>query len=103
MEHSNRIAIDPAIRFGKPCVRGTRITVGEVLGFLAGGGKLAPDDALIQALRDKHGPDFEQWWQQRFGFGFDCLTRSEARYLEKSSDAHTIRDRLAAAGFEGGA
>ncbi len=38
MERLNRIAIDPAVRFGKPCVRGTRITVGEVLGFLAGGG-----------------------------------------------------------------
>jgi uncharacterized protein (DUF433 family) len=41
MEHLSRIAIDPAIRFGKPCVRGTRITVGEVLGFLAGGGSEA--------------------------------------------------------------
>jgi uncharacterized protein (DUF433 family) len=38
MEHLDRVAIDPTIRFGKPCVRGTRITVGEVLGFLAGGG-----------------------------------------------------------------
>jgi uncharacterized protein (DUF433 family) len=25
------------LRFGKPCVRGTRITVGDVLGYLAGG------------------------------------------------------------------
>ena len=33
----DRIAIDPAIRFGKPCVRGTRLTVGDVLGYLAGG------------------------------------------------------------------
>ena len=33
----DRISIDPAIRFGKPCVRGTRITVGDVLGYLAGG------------------------------------------------------------------
>jgi uncharacterized protein (DUF433 family) len=33
-----RISIDPQIRFGKPCVRGTRITVGKVLGFLATGG-----------------------------------------------------------------
>ena len=32
-----RISIDPNIRFGKPCVRGTRITVGDVLGYLAGG------------------------------------------------------------------
>jgi uncharacterized protein (DUF433 family) len=32
-----RISIDPAVRFGKPCIRGTRITVGDVLGYLAGG------------------------------------------------------------------
>jgi uncharacterized protein (DUF433 family) len=32
-----RIVADPAIRFGKPCVRGTRISVGDVLGYLAGG------------------------------------------------------------------
>lgn len=37
MDQSSRISVDPAIRFGKPCVRGTRITVGEVLGFLASG------------------------------------------------------------------
>jgi uncharacterized protein (DUF433 family) len=35
MKHLSRIVIDPTIRFGKPCVRDTRITVGEVLGFLA--------------------------------------------------------------------
>ena len=33
----DRISIDPAVRFGKPCVRGTRIAVGDVLGYLAGG------------------------------------------------------------------
>lgn len=32
-----RISVDPSVRFGKPCVRGTRITVGDVLGYLAGG------------------------------------------------------------------
>ena len=32
-----RISIDSTIRFGKPCVRDTRITVGDVLGYLAGG------------------------------------------------------------------
>lgn len=31
------IAIDPKIRFGKPTIKGTRITVEEVLGALAGG------------------------------------------------------------------
>lgn len=37
MELLSRISVDPLVRFGKPCVRGTRITVGEVLGYLAGG------------------------------------------------------------------
>ena len=37
MSPLDRISIDPNIRFGKPCVRGTRITVGDVLGYLAGG------------------------------------------------------------------
>lgn len=64
--------------------------------------KLAPEDSLIQALREKHGQDFEDWWRERLGFGYDSLTRSEARYLGNSPDAHTIRDRLIAAGLEGG-
>lgn len=33
----DRISVDPAVRFGKPCVRGTRLSVGDVLGYLAGG------------------------------------------------------------------
>jgi len=33
----DRISIDANVRFGKPCIRGTRITVGDVLGYLAGG------------------------------------------------------------------
>jgi len=33
----DRIAVDPTVRFGKPCVRGTRISVGDILGYLAGG------------------------------------------------------------------
>lgn len=32
-----RIVIDPNVRFGKPGIQGTRITVEEVLGALAGG------------------------------------------------------------------
>lgn len=37
MDLFSRVSVDPEIRFGKPCVRGTRITVGEVLGYLASG------------------------------------------------------------------
>ena len=31
------ITVDPAIRSGKPCVKGTRTTVYDVLEYLAGG------------------------------------------------------------------
>ncbi len=34
MDH---VTIDPAVRSGKPCIRGTRITVHDVLEYLAGG------------------------------------------------------------------
>ncbi len=37
MSALERITTDPTVRFGKACVRGTRITVGDVLGYLAGG------------------------------------------------------------------
>jgi len=37
MEYRDRIVIDPEVRFGKPCVRGTRLTVGDVLSYLAAG------------------------------------------------------------------
>jgi len=37
MDYRDRILIDPEIRFGKPCVRGTRISVGDVLSYLASG------------------------------------------------------------------
>jgi uncharacterized protein (DUF433 family) len=51
-----RITIDPDVRFGKPCIRGRRITVQEVLEWLSGGAsqeqiladypQLEPDDFL---------------------------------------------------------
>ncbi len=32
-----RIVIDPAVRSGKPCIRGTRMTVYDILEYLASG------------------------------------------------------------------
>lgn len=36
-DYNNIITIDPNKRFGKPCIRGMRITVYDVLGWLASG------------------------------------------------------------------
>lgn len=44
MDFSGRIVVDPEIRFGKPTVRGTRITVGDVLSYLASG--MSEDEIL---------------------------------------------------------
>jgi uncharacterized protein (DUF433 family) len=51
-----RITIDPEVRFGKPCIRGHRITVQEILEWLSAGSspqqiladypQLEPDDLL---------------------------------------------------------
>ena len=37
MSYQDRITIDPAQRGGKPCIRGMRITVYDVLEYLASG------------------------------------------------------------------
>lgn len=34
---NNYISINPNIRFGKPCVTGTRISVSDILGWLSTG------------------------------------------------------------------
>lgn len=37
MGWEERIGVNPAVRSGKPCIKGTRITVYDVLEYLAGG------------------------------------------------------------------
>ena len=44
MSYRERIVIDPAVRSGKPCIKGTRITVYDILEYLAGG--MSEDDIL---------------------------------------------------------
>jgi hypothetical protein len=44
----------------------------------------------LQQLRDQHG-SIEQWWQQHFGFGFDCLTHAEAGFLLGHDDSAAVR------------
>jgi hypothetical protein len=59
--------------------------------------RLRLEQHTLDELRTKHGTELEQWWQERYGHAFDALTESEARYLVRTPDAATIRDRIAAA------
>ena len=75
---------------------------GAVVGAVALTGKpysakLNPSEGQLHEFRQKHEPDFEEWWRGHFGHAFNCLTQSEARYLARSPDVDTIRNRLAAA------
>ena len=44
MASLDRITIEPGKRSGKPCIRGLRMTVSDVLGYLASG--MSEDDLL---------------------------------------------------------
>jgi len=37
MSWQQRITVSPSVRSGKPCIKGTRITVYDILEYLAGG------------------------------------------------------------------
>ena len=52
MSYSDRITIEPGKRGGKPCIRGLRITVYDILEYLASG--MSEDEILSDF------PDLEQ-------------------------------------------
>ena len=53
---SNYIAIDQGIRFGKPCIKGTKITVGDILQWLSEGipvSEILEDYPLLKEIHIK--------------------------------------------------
>jgi len=78
-----------------------RVIAGTVLTGKSYSAILTHDEQQINHLREKHGPDLETWWFNHFGFGYDCLTRSEARYLLNTSTAQRIRDQITKASETG--
>ncbi len=53
MEVYPGITMDPDIRFGKPCITGTRIDVATVLGRFAAGDAIEDIQADYQLMRDQ--------------------------------------------------
>ncbi|MFA6109662.1 MAG: DUF433 domain-containing protein [Candidatus Latescibacterota bacterium] len=68
-----RISVDPRVMVGKPTIRGLRITLGQVLAFLAAGmstaalleeyPELEPDDIRAALLYASHLVDDEQVYE----------------------------------------
>ena len=56
MDYRERIIIDPLIRSGKPCIRGTRITVSDVFDYLGGGMTVAE---VLEDFPDLCGEDIQ--------------------------------------------
>lgn len=54
MSYQERITIEPGKRGGKPCIRGLRITVYDVLEYLASG---MSEDEILNDFPDLHKED----------------------------------------------
>jgi uncharacterized protein (DUF433 family) len=55
MDYRERITIEPGKRSGKPCIRGMRITVDDVLSYLAAG---MSEDEILADFPDLERDDF---------------------------------------------
>jgi len=73
--HKERIAIDPKIHFGKPCVAGTRIPVEDVL-------ELIQEGIPFSEIVEKYYPDLEIEDVKACARYATELVRSEEIYVE---------------------
>jgi uncharacterized protein (DUF433 family) len=73
MTWQDRITVGPCVRSGKPCVKGTRITVYDVLEYLAGG---MSEDAILADFPDLTREDIRA-----------CLAFAAARERRLSNSA----------------
>lgn len=76
---------------------GGRVVGATVLTGKSYSAKLRLDPNQIDELEKKHGQELREWWRSHFGFDYDCLTSSEARYLIRTPSADRVRDRIIAA------
>jgi uncharacterized protein (DUF433 family) len=68
----NRITVEPGKRGGKPCIRGLRITVWDVLGWLGAG---MSEDQILDEHSDLEKADFADVYR----FAADAGRRTNLR------------------------
>ena len=66
MTVTDRITIEPGKRGGKPCVRGLRVTVWDVLGWLSAG---MTEDEILDEHPDLEKSDFPAVYQYALEVG----------------------------------
>ncbi|MCI0390158.1 MAG: DUF433 domain-containing protein [Acidobacteria bacterium] len=71
MDNKERITIDPRIRSGKSCIRGTRITAMDIFDYLGGGMTV---EEILNDFPDLTAEDI----QARFAFAADRELRLTA-------------------------
>ena len=57
MDALTRITFDPKVMGGKPCIRGTRVTVGTIVGLLAAGRTV---EEVLEAYPYLEEPDIRE-------------------------------------------
>jgi len=62
MNYKDRITIDPRIRSGKPCIRGTRIALADVFDYLGGGMSVAE---ILDDFPDLTAEDIQAYFAVR--------------------------------------
>jgi len=56
MPKLDRITMDPAVMGGKPCIRGLRVTVGAIVGFISAG---KARDEILRLYPYLEAPDMD--------------------------------------------
>ena len=59
LNYQERLYIDPEVRFGKPCIRGTRISVYDVLSWFASG---MSREEILQDFPELSEEDIQAVW-----------------------------------------
>ncbi|MEO5342628.1 MAG: DUF433 domain-containing protein [Gammaproteobacteria bacterium SHHR-1] len=71
-DYSQFIAIDPDVRGGKPCIKGTRITVYDILEYMAGGmseSEILTDFPSLQTVHLRAALAFAAQRERRLAMG----------------------------------
>lgn len=78
-------------------VNGGRVIGMTTLTETGGGRKIAVLPETLFMIQEKHGDEFNHFWQQVFGYGTDYLTNIEAGYLCRVESVAAIKARMAEA------